>query len=99
MNAKGVPVAAGGTLRLMPDKNGTTTVEITGEVKSSVPLVGGKLALFVGVDVQRTLHAEEAFNDGNLSAAATKPKHAPRSGTVRTDTRQPSATRSTTEVR
>lgn len=77
VNARGVPVSAGGTLRLMPDKNGTTVVEITGEVKSSVPLVGGKLASFVGVDVQRTLHAEEAFNDGYLAAAATKPKRAP----------------------
>ena len=34
-----------------------------------MPLVGGKLASFIGVDVQRTLHAEEAFNDGYLAAA------------------------------
>ena len=68
VQAKGVPVSAGGTLRLSPGPGRTTIVEITGEVKSSVPLVGGKLASFVGADVQRTLQAEEAFNDGHLAS-------------------------------
>lgn len=67
VNAKGVPVNVGGTLRISPgSKRGTTVVEIRGEVTSSVPLVGGKLASFVGGDVQRTLAAEEAFNDEHL---------------------------------
>jgi len=74
VDARGVPVTAGGTLRLAPGPHGTTVVEIAGEVKSSVPLLGGKLASFVGADVERTLHAEEAFNDGYLAAAATPPK-------------------------
>lgn len=66
VSAKGVPVSVGGTLRITPGPKKTTVVEIDGEVASSVPLVGGKLAGFVGGDVQRTLADEEAFNDGYL---------------------------------
>ena len=62
VSAKGVPVSVGGTLRLTPDGHGATVVEIDGEVRSSVPLVGGKLADLVGGDVRRTLEAEEAYN-------------------------------------
>jgi hypothetical protein len=84
VDARGVPVSAGGTQRLTPGKDGTTVVEIIGEVKSSVPLLGGKLASFVGADVQRTLQAEEAFNDGYLARATQKPtpKRAPRRPTA-----------------
>jgi hypothetical protein len=67
VNAKGVPVSVGGTLRITPGTKKTTVVEITGEVSSSIPLVGGKLANFIGGDVQRTLAAEEAFNDQYLA--------------------------------
>ena len=68
VDAKGVPVDVGGTLRITPGKKkNTTVVEVAGEVRSSVPLVGGKLAGFVGGDVQRTLAAEEDFNDGYLA--------------------------------
>ena len=83
VNARGVPVTAGGTLRLTPGQRGTTVVEIAGDVTSSVPLVGGKLASFVGADVERTLHAEEAFNDrylANVTAKPTKPRAAHRYG-------------------
>jgi hypothetical protein len=67
-DAGGVPVDVGGTLQITPGtKKNTTVVEISGEVRSSVPLVGGKLAGFVGADVQRTLAAEEDFNDGYLA--------------------------------
>lgn len=66
VSARGVPVAARGTLRITPGKKRTTVVEVSGEVRSSVPLVGGKLAAFVAGDVQRTLSAEEAFNDAYL---------------------------------
>jgi len=69
VDARGVPVSAGGALRLAPGPKGTTVVEISGEVKCSLPLVGGKLASFVGGDVQRTLAAEEAFNDQHLATA------------------------------
>lgn len=65
--AAGVPVTVGGTLRIVPGTKRTTAVEIVGQVTSSVPLVGGKLAGFVAGDVQRTLAAEEAFNDEHLA--------------------------------
>lgn len=68
VSAAGVPVTAGGTLRIAPGPKRTTVVEIAGQVTSSVPLVGGKLAGFVADDVQRTLAAEEAFNDEHLAA-------------------------------
>jgi hypothetical protein len=66
VNAKGVPVNVGGTLRITPGPKKTTVVEIDGEVSSSIPLIGGKLASFIGGDVQRTFAAEEAFNDQHL---------------------------------
>lgn len=67
VDASGVPVDVGGTLRITAGPKRTTVVEITGEVTSSVPIVGGKLAGFVAGDVQRTLTAEEAFNDSYLA--------------------------------
>lgn len=67
VNAHGVPVTVGGTLHLAPGPKRTTIVEIVGQVTCSVPLVGGKLASFVGGDVQHTLDAEEQFNDGYLA--------------------------------
>ena len=66
VSARGVPVTVGGTLRIVPGDDGTI-VEVAGEVSSSIPLVGGKLADFVGGDVERTLAAEETFNDGYLA--------------------------------
>lgn len=67
VKAAGVPVDVGGTLHLSPGKKKrATVVEISGEVRSSVPIIGGKLAGFIGGDVQRTLGAEEEFNDGHL---------------------------------
>jgi hypothetical protein len=71
VSAKGVPVSVGGTLRITPGPKRTTVVEVSGEVTCSVPLVGGRLAAFVGGDVQRTLHAEEVANDGYLADRAT----------------------------
>ncbi len=73
VSARGVPVKVGGTLRLGPVAGGTE-VEISGEVSCSVPLVGGKLASFVGGDVERTISGEEEFNDQHL--ARQKPKKA-----------------------
>jgi hypothetical protein len=63
--ARGVPVTTGGQLRLSP-VDGGTMVEIVGDVQCPMPLVGGKIAAFVGEDVERTLRAEEAFLDGYL---------------------------------
>jgi len=43
-----------------------TAVEIAGEVSCSIPFVGGKLASYVGANVERTMRAEEEFNDTYL---------------------------------
>jgi hypothetical protein len=72
VSASGVPVSVGGTLHLAPVRGGATLVEIEGEVTCSLPLVGGRLASFVGGDVERTMHAEEAFNDAHLSGPAAR---------------------------
>lgn len=66
VSARGVPAKVGGTLRLCPAAGGTE-VEITGEVNCSVPLVGGKLASFIGADVESTIRGEEEFNDLHLA--------------------------------
>lgn len=65
--ASGVPVSVGGTLHLVAAPKGRTVVEIAGDVSCSIPLLGGKLAGYVGADVERTMRAEEAFNDTYLS--------------------------------
>ena len=67
VSARGVPVTTGGQLHLAPTTDGLgTVVEITGEVTCPMPIVGGRIAAFVGDDVERTLHAEAAFLDGYL---------------------------------
>jgi hypothetical protein len=43
-----------------------TIVEVTGEVVCPMPMVGGKIAAFLGGDVESSLRAEEAFVDGYL---------------------------------
>jgi uncharacterized protein YndB with AHSA1/START domain len=72
-SAHGVPVKTGGTLRLTPDGEGNTAVEITAEVSCGVPLLGGRIAAFVGADVERTIHAEEEFNDTRLAQSPKQP--------------------------
>lgn len=67
VSASGVPVSVGGTLHLVAAGKGHTLVEIIGDVSCSIPLVGGKLAAFVGADVERTMRAEEGFNDTYLA--------------------------------
>ena len=68
VSARGVPVTTGGQLRLGPTPDGLgTIVEMTGEVTCPMPIVGGRIASFVGDDVERTLHAEESFLDGYLA--------------------------------
>ena len=54
-------------MHLVAAAKGHTVVEITGDVTCSIPLVGGKLASFVGGDVERTMRGEEDFNDGYLT--------------------------------
>jgi hypothetical protein len=41
-----------------------------------MPIVGGRVASFVGDDVERTMHAEEAFLDGYLAERSGPPRHA-----------------------
>jgi len=67
VSASGVPVSVGGTLHLVAAGKGRTAVEISGEVACSIPFVGGKLASYVGADVERTMSAEEEFNDNHLA--------------------------------
>ncbi len=75
VSARGVPVTTGGQLRLGPTADGCgTVVEITGEVTCPMPIVGGRIASFVGDDVERTMHAEEAFMDGYLAELANPSK-------------------------
>lgn len=65
--ARGVPVTTGGRLRLGPTADGRgTVVEITGEVTCPMPIVGGRIATFVGEDFERTAQSEAAFLDGYL---------------------------------
>jgi uncharacterized protein YndB with AHSA1/START domain len=78
VSARGVPVQAAGTIQLSPSAGQQTVVEVRGEVTCSIPIVGGKLAAFVGADVERTVHAEEDFNDGHLASAPRPVKRRPR---------------------
>lgn len=72
VTASGVPVRVGGDLSVQPDGAGASAVVMSGEVGCSIPIVGGKLAAFVGADVERTMHAEEEFNTNVLSRPPTK---------------------------
>ncbi|MFZ4721057.1 MAG: DUF2505 domain-containing protein [Ilumatobacteraceae bacterium] len=73
VSARGVPVTTGGQLRLGPTADGTgTVVEITGEVNCPMPIIGGRVAAWVGGDVERTMAAEAAFLDGYLREQALR---------------------------
>ncbi len=67
VSATGVPISVGGTLHLIAAAKGHTVVEIAVEVSCSIPFVGGKLVSYVGADVERTIRAEEEFNDTHLA--------------------------------
>lgn len=70
---------------MSPEGDGTLCEIISGEVTSSVPLLGGKLASYLGGDVERTIHAEEAFDDAHLKKMAPAPRApAPACEVVRT---------------
>lgn len=67
VSARGVPVTAGGQMRLGPTPDGRgTVVEMSGEVTCPMPIVGSRIATLVGDEVERTMHATEAFLDGYL---------------------------------
>lgn len=65
VDAKGVPVAIRGTMRLVVTPGGCTE-PIEGTAKSSVPLVGGKLEKFIGDNTLGTLAREYEFARGWL---------------------------------
>ncbi len=65
----GSPAHISGTMTLAPDSSGSRH-DVTLDVDVKIPLVGGKIADWVGKnDVRRTLDAEYAFNDSRLAPA------------------------------
>lgn len=63
----GTPVQASGTMSLKAD--GDKTVEtIIGKVKCGIPLVGGKIADFVGNAAADGVRKDQAYTDAKLTA-------------------------------
>lgn len=60
IEARGVPAAMTGTMRLSPSGKGCVN-EVAIAIRASVPLIGGKLEQFVSRDTEATLAAEYAF--------------------------------------
>lgn len=58
----GAPVKVVARLRVAPAGSGST-IAVDGEAKSSIPLIGGKLADFVGGQAQRTMAEQLAFGE------------------------------------
>jgi uncharacterized protein DUF2505 len=66
VDVKGSPVHISGTMRVAPDAAGTRH-DVAVDFQVKVPLIGGKLADWLGRnDLQRTLDAEFAFNESRL---------------------------------
>jgi len=63
---KGVPVSARSRMKLAAGKDGGSVMMIETEFKSSVPVVGGKLAAFAAETAQRALDAEYEFTRQQL---------------------------------
>jgi len=67
VDVKGSPAHISGVMSLVPDGAGSKHA-VTIDFQVKVPLVGGKIADWLGKkDVQRTLDAEFAFNDSRLA--------------------------------
>ncbi len=64
----GVPVTIGGNLELRAQGNGCVN-DVQLEVKCGIPLVGGKLADFVGGDAEKAIQAEYEFIRQHLAKA------------------------------
>jgi Protein of unknown function (DUF2505) len=60
IDVPGKPVKAGGTLRMEPSGGGTV-VTIDGDLKVSVPIIGGKLESWAGSEALTALEKEHAF--------------------------------------
>lgn len=62
----GTPVTAKGEMSLTA--SGDSTIEsITGQIKCGVPLIGGKIADFVGSSVVDGIHKDQAYTDSQLA--------------------------------
>ena len=69
VDVHGSPAHISGTMTLEPDGTDARH-DVTLDVDVKIPLIGGKIADWVGKnDVRRTLDAEYAFNDSRLAAA------------------------------
>ena len=66
VDVQGVPVSNRSRMKLAADKNGGSVMMIETEFKSSVPMVGGKLASFAGSAAEETLKAEYQFNKQHI---------------------------------
>ncbi len=64
----GVPVTIGGNLELRAQDDGCVN-DVQLEVKCGIPLVGGKLADFVGGDAEKAIQAEYEFIRQHLAKA------------------------------
>lgn len=62
----GVPVSMKGTMELRTEGSGCVN-EVQLEIKCGIPLVGGKLADFVGGDAEKATQAEYEFIRGHLA--------------------------------
>lgn len=67
VDAKGVPVKVSGVLRLAPGAKGGCVSEIAATVECKVPLIGGKIADFVGADTKKAIDHELEFNKDRLA--------------------------------
>jgi hypothetical protein len=66
VEVQGAPVRIDGTMKLAPEAEGSRH-EVTLDLQVKIPLIGGKIADWVGKnDAQRTLDAEFAFNAQRL---------------------------------
>ena len=74
IDVKGSPVRISGTMGLAPEADGATRHDVALDFQVKVPIVGGKIADWLGKkDVQRTVDAEFAFNDHRLGAEKSSP--------------------------
>lgn len=76
VQAKGAPVTVSGTMRLAPDGPRRAVDEMTITVECKVPLIGGKLADFVGGDTRKAVDHERTWIASHLGGPPSGPKRA-----------------------
>jgi hypothetical protein len=65
-DSKGAPISIGGPTELKADGDGGCTHTYMGQVKASIPLVGGKLESFAMDNLERELAKAHEFTVGRL---------------------------------